>query len=210
MSSTANASMWTAVSYLIMERVSNGMIREVFGAFIGISMVYYFTGWKLLYSLIIVGINILLLTFVKNGRLPLYSFFLTFMYLGVLRVIHLFGLPPLIAHANAVQLIMTLRLVGLSFEVEDSRRKHAFKYDQARVRFIVEPNWWRTFFYAYNFPGLFTGPYYTYAMHRDVVDNNDVMEISVWSEVRWRLWNLAWALPAFIILVYAFPLQVSF
>ncbi|VDK41683.1 unnamed protein product [Anisakis simplex] len=229
MSSTANSSMWTAVSYLIMERVddllyaellmfsfmfsvvmrmiSNGTIREICGALIGILMVYWFVGSKLLYSLIIVCANMVLFTYVKNRYLPLYSFLLTFTYLGLLRLIHLFGFPPLISHANAVQLFMTLRLVGLSFEIEDARRKNTIKCDPKRVRFIVEPNPWHTFLYAYNFAGLFTGPYYTYAMHRDTVDNDDIMDISVWSEIFWRLWNLAWSLPAFIILVYAFPLQ---
>lgn len=193
---------------ILMRLVSNGLIRELCGAFIGVALVYYFTGWKLLYSLIAVIVNMLLITLVKSRYLPLYSFVITFVYLGILRMIHLVGLPSLVAHANAVQLIMTLRLVGLSFEVEDSRRKDVIHYDPTRVRFIVEPTWWRMFLYAYNFPGLFTGPYYTYAMHRDVVDNNDVMEISVWAELRWRLWNLAWALPGFIIVVYAFPLQM--
>lgn len=42
--------------------------------------------------------------------LPLISFVTTFIYLGLLRMIHLFGFPPLVAHVNAVQLIITLRV----------------------------------------------------------------------------------------------------
>uniref|UniRef100_A0A915PW50 Lysophospholipid acyltransferase 7 n=1 Tax=Setaria digitata TaxID=48799 RepID=A0A915PW50_9BILA len=199
------------VSFLfsvIMRQVRWGIVREICGGLIGISLIYYFTGWKVLYSFLIVIINIAVNSVVKNRYLPLVSFIVTFVYLGFLRSIHLMGFPALASHSNAVQLIMTLRLVGLSFEIADSRRKNERRFDPNKVRFIEEPTWWQEFLYAYNFPGLFTGPYYTYAMHRDVVDNDNIMEISVWEHIEWRLYNFAWALPAFILLLYAFPLQM--
>ncbi|VDN05470.1 unnamed protein product [Thelazia callipaeda] len=225
-------SMWNALSELIMTRIDDiiytelllisfffslfmrrirwGIIREIFGALIGVSLIYYFTGWKLFYSLTIVVVNIILNSVIKNNYLPLISFLVTFIYLGFLRAIHLIGLPALVSHSNAVQLILTLRLVGLSFEISDSRKKNELKYDPKKTRFIKEPSWWQSFLYAYNFPGLFTGPYYTYAMYRDVIDNDNIMDISVWEHIGWRLYNFAWSLPAFLILVYAFPIEVRF
>lgn len=38
------------------------------------------------------------------------SFYGTFTYLAMLRVIHYFGFPPLVFVTNAIQLIMTLRV----------------------------------------------------------------------------------------------------
>ncbi|CAG9530511.1 unnamed protein product [Cercopithifilaria johnstoni] len=193
---------------VLMRQVRSGKIREICGGFAGISLVYYFTSWKLLYSLLIVIINIIINSAVKNRYLPLVSFIITFVYLGVLRAIHLVGFPALVSHSNAVQLIMTLRLIGLSFEIADSRRKDEIKFDPSRTRFIKQPSWWQAILYAYNFPGLFTGPYYTYAMYRDVVDNDNIMEIPVWKHIKWRLYNFAWSLPAFIVLLHAFPLEM--
>lgn len=226
----ASISMWNAVSDLIMERIEDlvysellvlsfffslimrqvrwGIVREVCSGIVGILLIYYFTGWRLFYSLIIVVLNITIISVVKNRYLPLVSFIVTFAYLGLLRAMHLIGLPALVSHSNAIQLMMTLRVVGLSFEISDSRNKSEVKFDPANTRFIKKPLWWQIFFYAYSFPGLFTGPYYTYAMHRDVVDNDSIMDISIWEHIRWRLHNLAWSLPAFILLFYAFPLQM--
>ncbi|VIO93055.1 MBOAT family protein [Brugia malayi] len=193
---------------MIMRQIRWGIVREICGGLIGVSLIYYFIGWKLLYSLIIVILNIIINSVMKNRYLPLASFIITFVYLGFLRIIHLIGFPALVSHSNAVQLIMTLRLVGLSFEIADSRRKDEMKFDLTKTRFIEEPSWWQTFLYSYNFPGLFTGPYYTYAMYRDVIDNDDIMEISVWEHIKWRLYNFAWSLPAFLLLLYAFPLEM--
>lgn len=47
-------------------------------------------------------------------------------------------------------------------------------------------------------------------MYRDVVDNDNIMEISVWNHIKWRLYNFAWSLPAFVLLLYAFPLEVCY
>ncbi|EJD74885.1 hypothetical protein LOAG_17865 [Loa loa] len=223
-------SMWEALSELLMERIDDliyselliisfffsmimrqvrwGIIREICGGIIGISLVYYFTGWKLLYSLFIVILNVIINSVVKNRYLPLASFIITFVYLGILRAVHLIGFPALVSHSNAVQLIVTLRLVGLSFEIADGRRKDEMKFDPNKTRFIEEPSWWQTFLYSYNFPGLFTGPYYTYAMYRDVVNNDNIMEICVWEHIKWRLYNFAWSLPAFVLLLYTFPLEM--
>ncbi|MFH4975819.1 hypothetical protein AB6A40_002528 [Gnathostoma spinigerum] len=193
---------------MIMRQVSSGAIREVSGAVVGILMVYYFTGVKVMYSFTAVVINIILFTFVKNRYMPLFSFLLTFIYLGILRAIHLFGFPGLVTQANAVQLIMTLRLVGLSFEIEDSRRRSASERFVPTTRPIDEPSWWQVILYAYNFAGIFTGPYYTYSMHRDVIDGDTVMQVPVWKHISWRIWNLTLSLPAFVLLVYAFPLKM--
>lgn len=46
-------------------------------------------------------------------------------------------------------------------------------------------------------------------MHRDVVDNDNIMDVSVFEHIKWRLLILIWSLPAFLILVYVFPLQVN-
>lgn len=52
-----------------------------------------------------------------------------------------------------------LQLVGLSFEIADSRKKNKMKFDPKKTRFIEEPRWWQSLLYAYNFPGLFTGKF---------------------------------------------------
>jgi lysophospholipid acyltransferase 7 len=72
--------------------------------------------------------NIILSTKFKNGfkrRLPYYSFLITFGYLIFFRKIKLFTdhLDEPGAFTNAVQLILTLKLVGLAFEVHDSTKR---------------------------------------------------------------------------------------
>ena len=67
----------------------------------------------------IVG-TLLLLAAVPASHLHLATFLWCFSYLTFFRVSARLGLPEPPAHTNAIILILTLKLVGLAFEVHDS------------------------------------------------------------------------------------------
>ena len=73
-------------------------------------------------------------------------------------------MPP--SHTNAVQMIMTLKLMGLAFEVHDSWKSNASedsnKLDQKYQNIDVSPRALDIFHYAFAHTGVLTGPYYRF------------------------------------------------
>lgn len=72
------------------------------------------------------------------------SFVFTFLYLFFFRTTEYFGIPYAPGHTNLVQMILTLKLVGLAFEVNTSAEK-------------VQPSFLDVFHYAFNYIGVLTG-----------------------------------------------------
>ena len=73
-------------------------------------------------------------------------------------------MPP--SHTNAVQMIMTLKLMGLAFEVHDSWKSNASgdsnNLDQKYQNIDVNPRALDIFHYAFAHTGVLTGPYYRF------------------------------------------------
>ncbi|VDO84596.1 unnamed protein product [Heligmosomoides polygyrus] len=128
----------------------------------------------------------------------------------VIRYLHyLIDVEELASQANVVQLIMTLRVIGLSFEVSD------YYYAQTKPETVTkpkrflekEPSLLEIFNYFYHFAGLFTGPYYTYQM---LLDSQDEVLLTKWSpapEIRERALRLCWSVPLFIVFNKLYPLD---
>uniref|UniRef100_A0A0N5ASU9 Lysophospholipid acyltransferase 7 n=1 Tax=Syphacia muris TaxID=451379 RepID=A0A0N5ASU9_9BILA len=211
---------------VVVRYIKASIVRQVLSAIIGVSMVYYFTGVRVLYSMVTVLIAVFIHLFTPYRYMGVMSFIILFLYLGVLRSVHYFGLPPLESHANAVQLILTLRLVGLGYEAQASMIPLQCKTDNStfRLRTIPKLKIFDIISYSYYFPGLFTdillpinfcahllffvlGPYYTYAMYHDVISNEHIRNVSVWSHIKWRIYHLLWTCPAFLIFVHLYPLN---
>ncbi|KAE9421296.1 hypothetical protein Angca_006524, partial [Angiostrongylus cantonensis] len=137
-------------------------------------------------------------------------FVTSFVYLIVLRYLHyIFCVEELASLTNVVQLIMTLRVIGLSFEVSDSFYGHAQHGSITRQKRLLEakPNILDILNYFYHFAGLFTGPYYTYQM---LLDSQEPVLFKKWSpvsEIQQRALRLCWSVPLFILFSKLYPLD---
>ncbi|VDM85054.1 unnamed protein product [Strongylus vulgaris] len=113
-----------------------------------------------------------------------------------IRYLHyFFDVEELASQANVVQLIMTLRVIGLAFEVSDFRYAKAHPESVTKPRRFLEsePSFLDVLNYFYHFAGLFTGPYYTYQM---LLDSQDPVLLTKWSpvpEIRERALRLCWS-----------------
>lgn len=65
-----------------------------------------------------------------------------------------FGIPYPPPHTNLVQMILTLKLVGLAFEVHRSYRDLS---DKTNMYDIIDPNFVDIFHYSFNYIGVLTG-----------------------------------------------------
>ncbi|XP_005100167.1 lysophospholipid acyltransferase 7 [Aplysia californica] len=114
----------------------------------------------------------------KNERdLPGKSFIWNFGYLAVFRTVHWVGIPAPSPVTNAAQLFLTLRMIGIAFEIQDSfmfraraqESGDANKSQEALlVRYCtVDVGPAELVSYAFCYIGILTGPYYKYRTFQD-------------------------------------------
>ncbi|CAI2356441.1 unnamed protein product [Caenorhabditis sp. 36 PRJEB53466] len=169
-------------------------------------MALFIIGAKVMYSLGICTLAILIQQFANRKNTPLYVFLTTFTYLMFVRFAHyILPVNEVASHTNVIQLIITLRIIGITFEENDAwLHKNEEKPEK---RYLTEiPTILEKFAYFYHFCGLFTGPYYTYQM---LIDSQNPL-LKSWdptSEVLSRFQRLLWSVPVFVITNHYFPLD---
>ncbi|CAI5456330.1 unnamed protein product [Caenorhabditis angaria] len=171
---------------------------------IGFSMALVILRHKIVYSLIGVALVLLAHAIVPKRQQTLIVFIGTFTYLMIVRFIHMIlDVDEVLSHTNVVQLIITLRVIGLTFEISDSENP---KKDENKRYLTDIPDTLHKLAYFYHFCGLFTGPYYTYQMLLDA--QNPILK--TWdpkNEVLSRIYRLLWSVPLFILINYYCPLD---
>jgi len=96
-------------------------------------------------------------------------------YLLFFRTVHLFGLSTPPGHTNMIQMILTLKIIGLAFERDAvlTKVRDADKSDDKQIELTAAESDLQNiavidiFHYCFNYIGLLTGPYYTYKTFYD-------------------------------------------
>ncbi|KAI6189287.1 Lysophospholipid acyltransferase 7 [Aphelenchoides besseyi] len=181
-------------------------IRVQIDGIVGLLINIYVSGYAVLYSLILVIAHLILYRLQEDPReWGQVSFIVTFLYLGLLRIIYWFGLPRLEFITNAIQLIMTLRVIGFSYEMSDSKTGAI-----TAVRpFNDEMTSFKAFNYLYSYTGIFTGPYYSYRTYHDAYSAGfNVHNVNVWELIKPKLRTLMWSLPLLVVMSYFAPVKI--
>lgn len=135
-------------------------------------------------------------------------------YLLFFRTVHLFGLETPPGHTNMIQMILTLKLIGLAFERDTVLTKLRDKSGDksaltAAELDILDISIGSIFHYCFNYIGLLTGPYYTYKTFYDFFHYPFACNADCWNET---LKKLQWV-PPFIALClatsYIWPLEYA-
>ncbi|KAK2156635.1 hypothetical protein LSH36_208g01079 [Paralvinella palmiformis] len=118
-------------------------------------------------------------------------------YIAFFRTTHYLGLPPVPPHCNAVQLILTLKLVGLAHEIHDTHvNEEEAKKNEGDEKISlknkyqnVNPTVWEMFLYVYCYIGLLTGPYFKYRTYHDMLSEANMDNIDtagpVLHKIKW-------------------------
>ncbi|CAF2993644.1 unnamed protein product [Rotaria sp. Silwood2] len=134
--------------------------------------------WDVLHSLITTSVTCLILAGVTARYVHIATFIWCFSYLLFFRTTNLFSIQLPVAHSNAIQLMLTLKLVSVAFEWHDSylrlktirTQTNADESEKLHLQDMylsVKPSTLRIFQYAYCYIGLLTGPYYRYRTYHD-------------------------------------------
>lgn len=149
----------------------------------GVSIVCITCGRHILHSIVTTLVSCILIKLGGPRKCHTYLFFWGFGYLLFFRTCHYLGFPQAPALSNAVQLLLTLRMVGIGFEIHDthtsSKREDCSSEEMALVKKYqeVDPSFIDIFLYAFCFLGQFTGPYYKFRTYQDMIKNDRSADI---------------------------------
>ncbi|XP_054762558.2 lysophospholipid acyltransferase 7-like [Lytechinus pictus] len=147
---------------------------------VGITLVLILCRWQSYHSIFATVVNALLIKIAGPRKCHVWSFVFSFTYLAFFRAAGYFGLQEPTSFSNVVQLLLTLRLIGVAFEIHDTYkiRQAASSKEQEEgkagktkryVPVIIEPTVEELFHYCFCFVGLLTGPYYKYKTYYDML-----------------------------------------
>ncbi|KAF5295178.1 hypothetical protein FQR65_LT10566 [Abscondita terminalis] len=152
----------------IYRQIENIEQKKWVGSGLGLLIVLIVSGYHIWHPLFTFAVNALIILVLPKSYLHIVSFVFTFLYLMFFRTTIYFGIPYPPAHTNMVQMILTLKLVGLAYEVNSSYslKKNVEKSLEDESN-LINPNLIDIFHYAFNYIGVLTGPYYRYRTQLD-------------------------------------------
>ncbi|KAM4703517.1 lysophospholipid acyltransferase 7-like [Rhinophrynus dorsalis] len=136
----------------------------------------------------------------------------TFTYLLFFRTVTYFDLPAPTPFTNAVQLLLTLKLVSLANEVQEFcrvKKQEVSSFSKPSVIGVIPniPKLSEIFYYSYCYIGLMTGPFYRYKTYHDWLHQIDSVSIPTWKPMVSRLKPVPIFGVLFFIISHYFPLE---
>jgi lysophospholipid acyltransferase 7 len=140
-------------------------VKRNVGTLVGLLLTLIVSGVHIVHSFVTVFVNTLIILYVPKKQCHLVSFTFSFLYLLFFRSTIYFGIPYPPSHTNLVQMMLTLKLVGLAFEVNttynsqkkrDNSEKSQNEKDEDEAN-RIDPTCVDIFHYAFNYVGVLTG-----------------------------------------------------
>ncbi|XP_033105067.1 lysophospholipid acyltransferase 7-like isoform X2 [Anneissia japonica] len=171
--------------YVIQRRATTPNQKKWICTGAGLGMVAVVCRMNMFHSLVTTFVNSLIIKFSNKRHCPTLSFVFVFTYLAFFRTTHYFGLPAPTSFSNVVQLLLTLRMVGIAFEVQDSwkakeeiSKSEKKDVDNRTLMAVIDtPGMLDVFMYAYCYIGILTGPYYKYKVYADMINQKQGVNI---------------------------------
>ncbi|RZC27664.1 lysophospholipid acyltransferase 7 [Asbolus verrucosus] len=159
-------------------QIGDRNVKKNVGTIVGLLITLVVSGFHILHILITVFINACIILYINKKQCHLVSFVFSFLYLLFFRSTIHFGIPYPPPHTNLVQMMLTLKLVGLAFEVNttyESKEKldNSNKSQKEKIEDetnSVDPSFTDIFHYSFNYIGVLTGPYYRYRTFLDFLN----------------------------------------
>ncbi|CAM4702166.1 unnamed protein product [Leuciscus chuanchicus] len=113
---------------------------------------------------------------------PALSLGWTFLYLLFFRLVTWFGLPQPTPFANAIQLLLTLKMVSLANEVQSyylEKKKEVSAFTKSPVvgGLSHEPSLYDIISYSYCYVGIMTGPFFRYQTYADWLQQSSPLSL---------------------------------
>jgi len=193
---------------------------------IGVVIVSLVSGYHVANTLLGAAINGLIICYASPKYCHALSFVFSFLHLFCYRFSAMFGMPPPSNHTNAVQMLLTLKMVGLALEVQETARmkKEVAKLNagdilndnqgtsecELNLKFTeVAPSFMDVMHYGLCYIGILTGPYYKYRTYWDMIHSTESQKGSYLSHALERVKRLPLYIAVFLIGSHFAPLSYA-
>nr|XP_060636385.1 lysophospholipid acyltransferase 7 [Anolis sagrei ordinatus] len=136
----------------------------------------------------------------------------TFSYLLFFRTVTFFDFPEPTPFTNAVQLLLTLKMVSLANEVQEftqAKKQEVTSFSKSSVIGVIPkmPGLVEILCYSYCYVGLMTGPFFRYRTHYDWLNQPDSSAIPSWQPLLSRAKFIPVFGAFFLAVSHFFPLS---
>ncbi|KAM7420934.1 hypothetical protein PAMA_015237 [Pampus argenteus] len=142
---------------------------------------------------------------------PALSLSWTFLYLLFFRLVTWFGLPSPTPFSNAIQLLLTLKMVSLanevhSFHMEKKKEVSSFAKSPVIGGLSQEPSLYDILSYSYCYVGVMTGPFFRFQTYSDWLRQPSPLALPGWVPCLQRLKLVPVYAALFLAVNSVFPL----
>lgn len=156
-------------------KIKDSEQQKIVGTSLGVLILFIVSGFHIFHCYVSFGLCAVAITQCPTKKVHVIAFAIMFGYLIFFRTVHYFNLPTVPGHTNMIQMILTLKMVGIAFEKNQSylkikKREETQSGDIEITDYdheIQSINVVELFHYAFNYVGVLTGPYYRYRTFRD-------------------------------------------
>ncbi|XP_017785549.1 PREDICTED: lysophospholipid acyltransferase 7 [Nicrophorus vespilloides] len=158
---------------LVYREIEDQRTKKLVGTVVGLFVTFMVSGFHIVHSFITVFINSLIILHLDKRKCHLISFAFSFLYLLFFRTTEYFGIPYPPDHTNLIQMMLTLKMVGLALELNNG--EDDIKEDTLTIEEI--------FHYSFNYIGVLTGPYIRYKTFRDYFEKSSFAKLADWKQI---------------------------
>mmetsp|Transcript_21752 Transcript_21752/g.33801 ORF Transcript_21752/g.33801 Transcript_21752/m.33801 type:complete len:457 (-) Transcript_21752:189-1559(-) len=152
----------------VLRRISSSSVRLWFSLVCGVSVSLAFLQYSFIHSFITILVTGLMLFVVP--KFPNFeSVALTFIWT---HLIYIRLYTDVQGVGNAFQLILTLKLSSLCWDIKDHETKGKKNDGKDAASFDIPSSFFEYLCYVYFLPGAFTGPFFTYDDYLSAIDDN--------------------------------------
>ncbi|EFN78811.1 lysophospholipid acyltransferase 7 [Harpegnathos saltator] len=181
-------------------------VKQWFATLFGIALVICVSGWSVLHPLITVLVNAIIITSLSWKKCHLVSLFFSFFYLLVIfRLGDYFGLPSPPTHTNLVVMILTLKLPGLAFEINNAATASNDDIQGINSEALKSISFMDVIHYSFGYMGVLTGPYYRYRTYWDSLHRPFSKHVDPWPLTYYKLKQIATYITIFLTVNHLFP-----
>ena len=190
-------------------------LRQIYLGAVGFIITYLMSGTQTLHSIVTILVAFLIYELLHNSKyLTATTFIWCFGYLTFFRCSYLLGLAPFSKLANAVQLLLTLRLCSVAADAREYATCSAEKLDLFTGHYsyflnyndgTLRSRFFQYISFSYCFLGLFTGPFFRAKTYFDMVCNPNLSRIPYRDAFIKVIYCLPLYLTVFLVLTKLFP-----
>ncbi|KAJ8665289.1 hypothetical protein QAD02_006951 [Eretmocerus hayati] len=194
----------------VYREIESPLKRQWVGTALGLTLITLVSGVHVTHPLLCTLINALVITRLSPKICHLVSFFFTFFYLlFIFRLSEWFGFPKPPGHANLIQMMLTLKLAGLAFEVNSASTAPHDDPQGASSAALARVTFFDVFHYSFSYIGVLTGPYYRYRTYWDSLHRPFALKADHWGHTCDKLIQIGCFTVIFLLSGYLFPAKYA-